>query len=195
MRYHEAHVWRILRSSAGAASGPPGGRWSATSKRSGIGSECAGRSLKKSARRAAHHRLHRRKRTERATPSGAHLGPARTDPGAAISFQLEGALGRRPASPGGTSISGFTQDHPRPAGGGLPRPSAAPSAGPTAGNLGLKRCSRRCKTDPGSGVNPIGWTVVRREIGPGCGRVVPRTARAKDNRAPSAVCGCCIPRR
>jgi hypothetical protein len=44
-------------------------------------------------------------------------------------------------------------------------------------------------------MNPIGWTVVRREIGPGRGRVVPRTARAKDNRAPSAVCGCCIPRR
>ena len=51
------------------------------------------------------------------------------------------------------------------------------------------------KEVPLAGVNPIGWTVVRREIGSGCGRVVPRTARAKDNRTPSAVCGCCISRR
>jgi hypothetical protein len=80
-------------SSGGAASAPPGGRWSATRRRSGTGNECAGHGLKKSARRAAHHRLHRRNRAERAAPSGAHLGPARTDPGAAISFQLEGALG------------------------------------------------------------------------------------------------------
>jgi hypothetical protein len=48
---------------------------------------------------------------------------------------------------------------------------------------------------PLCGVNPMGWTVVRREIGPGYGRVVSRTARVKDNRAPSAVCGCCTPRR
>jgi hypothetical protein len=45
------------------------------------------------------------------------------------------------------------------------------------------------------GVSPTGWTVVRREIGPWCGGVVARTAQGKDNRAPSAVCGCCIPRR
>ena len=29
----------------------------------------------------------------------------------------------------------------------------------------------------------------------GCGGVVPRTAQVKDDRAPSAVCGSCIPRQ
>src|SRR5208282_4663067 len=49
---------------------------------------------KKKLLREAYHRLNRRERAERAAPSGAHLGPARTDSGAAVSLQLESALGR-----------------------------------------------------------------------------------------------------
>ncbi len=79
----------------GPASVPPEKRWSATSRRSGTGRSTAGRRLKKSALRAAHDRLHRRKRIERTAASGQNLGAARADPGAAISLQLEGAFGQR----------------------------------------------------------------------------------------------------
>ena len=78
----------------GAASAPAGGRRSATKKPCGFGKEWVGRGLKKSAQRAAHHRLYRLERAERAAPLGAHLGAAGTDYGAAISCQLESALGR-----------------------------------------------------------------------------------------------------
>src|ERR1700730_1409727 len=78
---------------AAPASVPPEKRSSATSRQSGSGRSTAGRRLKKSALRAAHHRLHRRKRTERTAASGADLGAARADSGAAVSLQLEGAVG------------------------------------------------------------------------------------------------------
>ncbi len=80
-------------SSTGAASVRAGGRWSATSRRSSSGRSTAGRGLKKSPVRAANDCLHRRKRSERTTASGANLGAARADPGTATSFQLEDAVG------------------------------------------------------------------------------------------------------
>ncbi len=49
--------------------------------------------IKKSPKRGAHHRLHRRKRTEREPAPLPHRGAAGTDAGAAISLQLEDAVG------------------------------------------------------------------------------------------------------
>ena len=144
-------------SSSGVASAPAGGRWSATRRRSGTGSECAGHGLKKSARRAAHHRLHRRKWAERAAPSGAHVGPARTDPRAAISFQLEGALGRRWHHLVELLFPALRRHHPRPAGGGLPRPFAASAAGPTAGNLGSLQDSAAAQSGSLSPASGAAW--------------------------------------
>src|SRR5208282_5245341 len=147
---------------AGAASAPPGARWSATKKPSAIGSECAGRSLKKSAPRAAHHHLHRRKRVERAPPSGAHLGPARTHAGAAVSLQLASAVGD-----GGDYLVEFLfpalpRHHPRHRGHRFPWPSVAPPAGQAFGGLG------RAAAAPGA----AGHGVYPRAAGPTRDRVV-----------------------
>ena len=77
----------------GVASVRRAGRWSGTKRRSGDGSRSAGRRLKKSPKRRPHHRLHRRKRIERAPAPLPYLGAAGTDAGAAISLQLEDAVG------------------------------------------------------------------------------------------------------
>src|ERR1700689_3196670 len=77
----------------GAASVLPDGRWNVTSRRFGSGRRWSGRELKKSAPRAAYDYLHRRKRIERTAASGADLGAARADASAAVSLQLEGAVG------------------------------------------------------------------------------------------------------
>src|SRR5246500_241924 len=120
----------------GAASGPPQRRWSATSRRSGAGRSTVGRRLKKSAPRAAHHHLRRRKRTERTAASSADLGAARTNSGAAISFQLEGALGRGGDHLVELLLPPLSHDHSRAAGGRFSRSSLAPPFGPAAGGLG-----------------------------------------------------------
>src|SRR6202022_3570425 len=146
IRYWKRVRWPGLKkkgSTSGAPEPPsPKGGW-------GYGSGGVGPRLKKRRRRAAHHRLHRRKWAERAAPSGAHLGPARTDPSAAISFQLEGALGRRWHHLVEFLFSALPRDHPRPTGGGLSRALAASSAGPTAGNLGSLQDSSQ---PPGRGI-------------------------------------------
>ena len=94
-------------SSTGAVSDRADKRGSAMKRLSGAGSNSAGLGLKKSPPRRAHHRLHRRKRTERAATPGAHKGATRADSGAAVSLQLEGYR-PPPESPGGTSTSGST---------------------------------------------------------------------------------------
>src|SRR4030095_6332234 len=48
-----------------------------------------GRHLKKTPKRRAHDRLHRRKGVEPASPPLPHLGTTWSDPGAAVPFQLE----------------------------------------------------------------------------------------------------------
>src|ERR671930_912838 len=68
-------------------------RWSAMKTRSGDGNRSAGRRLKKSPKRGPHHRLHRRKRIDRAPTPLSHLGAEGTDIGAAIPLQREEALG------------------------------------------------------------------------------------------------------
>ena len=94
VRYHEAHVWRILRQLGWSCQRPTGRALERDEEDPALEAK-RWPQLKKSALRAAHHRLHRRKRTERAPASVPHLGAARTDAGAAISLQLEDALGHR----------------------------------------------------------------------------------------------------
>ena len=95
VRYHEAHVWRILRSLGWSCQRP------------------SGRALERDEPAIAHWQRYRwpqlkkkpcargapssssTKRIERAALPGAYLGTARTDPGAAVPLQLEPALGRR----------------------------------------------------------------------------------------------------
>src|ERR1019366_1016163 len=122
--------------SAGAASAPAGGRWSATKKPSGIGSAWVGRGLKKSAPRTAYLRLYRRERAERAAPSGAHLGPARTDSGVAVSFQLEAALGGGRHHLVELLFPALPKNHSRGRSSELLGSSAAPPARQAVGGLG-----------------------------------------------------------
>ena len=58
VRYHEAHE-NLAPARVELPATHRTGAGSSTRRRSGTGSECAGRGLKKSARRAAHHPLHR----------------------------------------------------------------------------------------------------------------------------------------
>jgi transposase len=57
IRYHPGHVWKILRQMGW--SGRRGEHWSGTRQAFGAGRSSAGRSLKKSRKRGANHRLHR----------------------------------------------------------------------------------------------------------------------------------------
>src|SRR5262249_12422994 len=67
-------------------------------------------------------RFYRRERTERAAPSGANLGTARPDAGAAISLQLEDALGRGRHHLVEHLLRALPEDHADARGGELPRP-------------------------------------------------------------------------
>src|SRR5208282_5301370 len=95
VRYHEDHVWRILRKLNWTCQRPSGRALERDEEAIRRWKKCRWPQIKKSALRAAHDHLHRRKRIERATASGADLGAARADPGVAVSLQLEGAVGRR----------------------------------------------------------------------------------------------------
>ena len=87
IRYHSGHVWKLLRGLNWSVQRPTGRalerdedairEWKQPS---------AGPPLKKSPKRRAHHRLHRRKRIEPAPASMPHLGSARPDSGAPVSL-------------------------------------------------------------------------------------------------------------
>src|SRR5215469_13645082 len=123
-------------SSTGVASALPDARWNATSRRLGAGRSTVGRSLKKSAPRGAYHRLCRRERIERTPPSSADLGAARTDSAAAVSLQLEGAVGRRRHHLVELLLPALSPHHPRRRSHRLPRSSAASPAGQAVGRVG-----------------------------------------------------------
>src|SRR5208283_6144861 len=78
---------------AGVASVLPDEPWSATKKRFGAGSSSVGRRLRKSPPRRPGDRLHRRKRTNRASASLSHLGTPRPNPGIAVSLHVEDVVG------------------------------------------------------------------------------------------------------
>src|ERR1700756_3626990 len=68
--------------------------------------------------------------------SGANLGAARADSGAAVSLQLEGAVGHGRNHLVELLLPALSHHHPRPSGGGLPRPPVASSAGEAVGGVG-----------------------------------------------------------
>src|SRR5262249_50454243 len=109
--------------------------------------------------------LRRRKRIERTTPSLSHLGPARRDAGAPISFQLEVAVGHGGHHRVELLLPAVPRHDPQPAGGHVPRASIAAPARPGLGDLG----------SPGHASQPAGPRVRR---GP---------ARPPDARVPADV--------
>src|SRR2546426_12757766 len=120
----------------GAANGLPDGHWSGTKRRSGDGSRSAGRSLKKREKRGPHDRLHRRKRTEPKAAPLPDLGATRTDAGAAISLQLEDAVGDGGRDLVELLFSPLSQHDSQPAGDRVPHPPDTPSARQAADRLG-----------------------------------------------------------
>ena len=74
VRYHPAHVWRLLGQLGWSCQRPAGARWSVTKKPSSAGRSTAGPSLKKSPPDGPNHRLRRRERAERAAPPAAARG-------------------------------------------------------------------------------------------------------------------------
>lgn len=89
IHYHAGHVWKLLRQLGWSPNGLWAGRWSAMKKPLANGSARPGRGLKKSPKRRAHHRLHRRKRAEPAATPVSHLGSARANPGPPVPLPLE----------------------------------------------------------------------------------------------------------
>src|SRR2546425_10789367 len=120
----------------GAANGLPDGHWSGTKRRSGDGNRSAGRSKKKREKRGPHDRLHRRKRTEPKAAPLPDLGATRTDAGAAISLQLEDAVGDGGRDLVELLFSPLSQHDSQPAGDRVPHPPATPSARQAADRLG-----------------------------------------------------------
>ena len=135
MRYHPSQAWRFCGNWDGVASVRWDVPWSATKRRSGDGSSNAGRKLKKSPKRRPYHRLHRRKWIERAPAPLPYLGAAGTNAGAAISLQLEDAIGH-----GGVTWRNFYfrlfPGHSQPADHRVSLASAAPHSRQVADRLG-----------------------------------------------------------
>ena len=120
----------------GVASGRWVVPWSGTRRRSGGGNRSAGPRLKKSPERKPYDRLHRRKRTERATTPLPHLGAAGTDAGAAISFQLEDTVGDGRRNVVEFLFPPVPRHDPQSASGGVLGTSHASSSGKLADRLG-----------------------------------------------------------
>src|ERR1700681_4335843 len=147
--YPPGHVWKILRRLGWSCQRPTGRALERDEKALQRWKKERWPELKKGQKAGPDHSFHRRERAQRTAPSLPHLGAAGTDPGAAISFQLEGALGGCRHHVVELLFSALPSDHPRPAGGGLSRALAASSAGPTAGNLGSLQDSSQ---PPGRGI-------------------------------------------
>ena len=93
MRYHEDHVWRILRKLNWTCQRPTGKALERDEQAIRQWKKVTWPRIKKSPLRAAYDRLRRRKRSERTAAAGADVSAARADPGAATSFQLADAVG------------------------------------------------------------------------------------------------------
>src|ERR1700730_15382786 len=128
VRYHEDHVWRILRQLNWTCQRPTGKALERDEAAIRHWQQSRWPELKKSAPGTAHHRLHRRQRIERATLSRTHLGGTGTDSGAAIPLHLEAALGRRRYDLVELLFPALSRDHPRSSGGGF---SWSPAPSPT----------------------------------------------------------------
>src|SRR5271155_5207429 len=121
---------------AGAASGPLAGRGSATRRPFATGRRPPGRTLKKSPKRAAHHRFPRRERTEPAATPLPHLVAAGPHAGAAVSLQLEDAFGHRGHYAVELLLPVVSRSDPRSAGGDLSQTPAAAHSREAAAGVG-----------------------------------------------------------
>ena len=86
VRYHPAHVWRLLGQLGWSCQRPAGRALERDEEAIQRWKKYRWPQLKKSPLGGPNHRLRRRERAERAAPPLPHVGAARTDPGAAISF-------------------------------------------------------------------------------------------------------------
>ncbi len=136
VKYHPSQAWRILRQLGWSCQRPVGRALERDEDKSGTGNGSVGRRLKKSPKRGPHHRLHRRKRTERTAAPLSHLGAEGTDAGAAISLQLEDAVGHGGGDVVELLLPTLSRDHSQPAGHRVPGALAAPHSGQAAGRLG-----------------------------------------------------------
>src|SRR5271167_3152150 len=136
VEYHPGHAWRILRQLGWSCQRPTGRALERDEEKIRGGSGSAGRRLKKSPKRAADHRLPRRKRTERAPAPLPHLGAARTDAGAATSFQLEDAVGDGGGNVVELLLPAVSRRHPQPADHRVSLSPAAPHSRQAADRLG-----------------------------------------------------------
>jgi transposase len=93
VRYHPGHVWKILRQLGWSCQRPAGRALERDEKAIERWKRERWPELKKGQKSGPDHSFHRREWTQRAAPSGAHLGAAGTDPGAAIPLQLENPVG------------------------------------------------------------------------------------------------------
>ena len=93
--YHPSQAWRILRQLGWSCQRPTGRALERDEDKIRRWKQKRWPELKKGQKRRPHHRLHRRERTERASPPLPYLGTTRTDAGAAIPLQLEDLIGDR----------------------------------------------------------------------------------------------------
>ncbi|SRR5213080_4731169 len=89
VRYHSGHVWKILRQLNWSPQRPAGRALERNEQAITAWKKQTWPAIKKSSKRRPHDRLRRRKRAKPAAAPLPHLGPARTDSGAAVSLQLE----------------------------------------------------------------------------------------------------------
>ena len=87
VRYHKGHVWRILRQLNWSCQRPVGRARERNEKAIEHGKKVEWPRLKKSPKRGAHPRFHRRKWAEPEAASRADLGPAGTEAGAGLQLQ------------------------------------------------------------------------------------------------------------
>jgi transposase len=89
IRYHSGHVWKLLRQLNWSPQRPAGRALERNEEAIDHWKRKTWPGIKKSLKRRAHARLHRRKRVESASPSVSHLGSTWSNSCAAVPLQLE----------------------------------------------------------------------------------------------------------
>ena len=136
VKYHPSQAWRILRQLGWSCQRLTGRALERDEEKIRVWKRKRWPEITKSPDRREHHRLHRRKRTERAAAPLPYLGAAGTDAGAAISLQLEDAVGDGGCHVVELLLSALSRRHPQPADHRVSQPSAASHSRQTAARQG-----------------------------------------------------------
>jgi len=136
VRYDASQVWRILRKLNWSCQRPTGRARERDEKAIQQWKKVRWPQLKKKRSRGPHYPLHRRKRIERTAASRAHLGAARANAGAAIPFQLEGAVSHGRHHLAEFLLPPLSRHHPHRPSAEFPGSSAAPFARQAITHLG-----------------------------------------------------------